>query len=296
MSALKFSNLFVCPVCKIELEQKGNDGEITCFECKACSSVFPVVDKTPDFRFTPAAKDHFETWQHTQVHFEKFIWHYDTKQAKLDDIANAEIYKNIELKGKVLDIGGSQGFLRKYVPVDSEYVCIDPWPDAKNSALKLSKNMEFSAIYPCLKEDYNFMVGFGEGIPFPTGYFDWVHIRSVLDHVFDPMVVIKEASRVINQNGRLLVNLTLTDGPNVRHSTLPNIFYRAYRKLKTEGIGSFARKVFDVIRGVDSDHMHHPSSLEIIKLVREGGFNNIDSKWISDVTGIQGDFLLIATK
>ena len=292
----QLTELLCCPRCKTSLIQKIENNEGTSFECKTCSTIYPIKDGAPDFRITPNNKEQFKAWSGTQIKFEAFIIHYDIKQAKLDDILNNEIYKQIELQGKVLDVGGSQGFLRNHLSINSEYICIDPWPGSKKDALRLSENEGFLTLYPFLKEDYDFIIGLGEALPLSSGSFDWVHIRSVLDHVYDPLVVLIEANRVLVNDGQLLINLTLTDGPKVIISSQPNLFYRAYRKLKTEGTTSFIRKIFDYLHGEDTDHIHHPTSKEVISLVEDAGFKNINSKWISDTTGIEGDFLLTATK
>lgn len=286
-----------CPLCKSEINDVFDDKKTAvAYKCQSCLTIFPVRGGTPDFRFDISRCNNSKLWENTQDNYEKFIWHYDIEQARIDDAANAEIYKRYQLRGRVIDIGGGQGFLRKYLQPECEYLCIDPWPDAQVNAFKLSRREDFSAIYNFLHEEFAFLIGFGEGLPLASDLFDWVHIRSVLDHAFDPVTVLKESMRVLKTNGILLLNLALTDGPKVKDSRLPNIFYRAYNRFKKEGISAVARKIYYLLIGRDSDHISHPTSEQVISMVRDVGFKIVETRWISDVTRIKGDFLLVAIK
>ena len=66
--------------------------------------------------------------------------------------------------------------------------------------------------YPCLIEPCNFLLAQAERLPFKNNSFDWVHMRSVLDHLEDPYVALKEAYRVLEPGGSLLIGLTVSGG------------------------------------------------------------------------------------
>ena len=69
-----------------------------------------------------------------------------------------------------------------------------------------------ASAYPCLKEPLNFVAGVAERLPFQSKMFDYVHMRSVLDHLHDPYIAMKEAWRILKPEGKLLIGLSVTGG------------------------------------------------------------------------------------
>ncbi|MFA5156691.1 MAG: methyltransferase domain-containing protein [Candidatus Omnitrophota bacterium] len=53
----------------------------------------------------------------------------------------------------------------------------------------------------------NVRLGFGEDIPFPNGVFDCVVIVITLCFVKDPERVLKEASRILEKNGKIIIGI-----------------------------------------------------------------------------------------
>lgn len=53
---------------------------------------------------------------------------------------------------------------------------------------------------------------FGENIPFQNNIFDGVVISSVLDHIVDPVVILKEAKRVLNDGGKVFIWSSVQNG------------------------------------------------------------------------------------
>ena len=49
------------------------------------------------------------------------------------------------------------------------------------------------------KNKFNFIVAFAEFLPIKNSVFDFVHMRSMLDHVQVPDLVILEAHRVLKK-------------------------------------------------------------------------------------------------
>jgi len=47
----------------------------------------------------------------------------------------------------------------------------------------------------------------GEHVPFPKNWFDLVLLAGTLDHVLDPVQVLKEAGRVVKPSGRIVVQI-----------------------------------------------------------------------------------------
>jgi ubiquinone/menaquinone biosynthesis C-methylase UbiE len=89
--------------------------------------------------------------------------------------------------------------------------------------------------------------GSGEHTGFEDKFFDIVVCFNVLDHTANPPVVLKEAHRVLHNDGEFLLWL---------HTLLPK--YRFLRPLLNQ---------------FDSPHPHHLTSNEIIQLVTNTGFD-----------------------
>lgn len=85
-----------------------------------------------------------------------------------------------------LDVGS--GILPRpaYMPEDVKFFGLDP----------------FFGEY---KREYDFVQAIGEYIPFPTGTFDCVTFMSTLDHQIEPLASLREARRVIVENGFVFV-------------------------------------------------------------------------------------------
>jgi len=49
--------------------------------------------------------------------------------------------------------------------------------------------------YPCLDQHLNFIAACAEFLPLQSNSFDWVHMRSMLDHVQSPDLALMEAHR-----------------------------------------------------------------------------------------------------
>src|SRR5206468_1199046 len=60
------------------------------------------------------------------------------------------------------------------------------------------------------------LVADGQRLPFPDGAFDFVHVSHVLHHAHDFRAVLREANRVLNPEGRLVLVETCEDSPLMR--------------------------------------------------------------------------------
>ncbi len=70
------------------------------------------------------------------------------------------------------------------------------------------------------------VVDLDDGIPGPDGTYDVVLAGDIIEHVFDPISVIKEASRVVKPGGHLLVTIPNDVSVMVRLKTLFGISYQ----------------------------------------------------------------------
>ena len=159
------------------------------------------------------------TWEEGQREFEKQMrteYMLDNLQIYLDEIESVrEIYTEVfHLSGKILDVGGCQGRLRYYLGSDTtEYTSIDPMPFNLHA---LEDQPNLLKAYPCLTGPLPYPCWFFTGVAedlhlFHNDTFDWIHMRSVVDHFENPMQAFREAYRVCKPGGHLLVGLAIID-------------------------------------------------------------------------------------
>jgi SAM-dependent methyltransferase len=167
------------------------------------------------------------------------------------------------MRGRVLDCGGGAGSVREFLPDELEFVSTDPWlyaPVANSAARKTA--------YSCLNRPFNFVGAMAEFQPFIANSFDWVHMRSMLDHVQVVDLALLEARRVLKPGGRILVGLYVDGGKN--------------------GVVSLERRLKDAIKagleffGIDrwkDHHIWHPTYKNLLKLITDNGFSIEDTYW-----------------
>lgn len=74
-----------------------------------------------------------------------------------------------------------------------EIFCIDPGLEP----LQILKTRKISNMYP--------ICAFGEKLPFPNSYFDGVFNIFVIEHINDPIPLLKEIHRVLKSEGELVI-------------------------------------------------------------------------------------------
>lgn len=173
------------------------------------------------------------------------------------------IYQHYHLQGRILDCGGGVGSVREFLPDDVEFVSTDPWLQAPFSSSPARK-----AAYSCLNRPLNFVAATAEFQPFLAESFDWVHMRSMLDHVQVPDLALLEAKRVLRPGGRVLIGLYVEGGKS--------------------GVVPMAQRIKDSIKvglefvGVDrwkDHHVWHPTFKNLLKLITDNGFAVEDTYW-----------------
>ena len=98
--------------------------------------------------------------------------------------------------------------------------------------------------------------------------FDYVHMRSMLDHVQVPDLALKEANRVLKPKGKLIVGLYVEGGKTGRKSFIR--FLKDMTKETLELIGVNKYKDF---------HVWHPTHKNLLKLITDNGLNIEESYW-----------------
>jgi ubiquinone/menaquinone biosynthesis C-methylase UbiE len=299
-------DILCCPLCKSTINMIGEK-----FVCKDCGTEYPKYNVVGgkhkeyvfDFRIHRPAyciPDIIEKWVDMQEEYKKF----HSKHKSIDDLtvyldevdSVKEIYtKEFNIKGKVLDVGGGQGRLRyflkdKDVPL---YVSIDPY-------LEIFQNLEYQPnllkAYSCLCKPCNFLSGYAENLPFTKNSFDWIHMRSVLDHLYDPYLALKEAYRVLKADGTLLIGLTVRGGQSSlrtnskqgNNTEFISIISKIRRKFRNEGLIGLARaakrsvmreKEKERENNITDDHMFRWAYEDLIDLVYTTGFKVVKEHW-----------------
>jgi methionine biosynthesis protein MetW len=93
-------------------------------------------------------------------------------------------------------------------------------------------------------------------IPFPENHFDVVTALDVIEHVFDPMRLVREIHRVLTPRG-----YTVISTPNIRK----------IQRVLTLVRGRFPRTSYDPV-GYDGGHLHYFTSQDMRALLERQGF------------------------
>jgi len=290
-------NIFCCPLCKGFLEVINQK-----FVCKDCLTEYPSrsfkqgesEERVFDFRIHRpdyCLPSGLAKWSDVQEGYEKRHFE-DSKCDDFDKYLNEidsvkEIYtKQFNIKGKVLDVGGHQGRLRHFLEIDYVplYISVDPFI---NIFQDFESQPNLLRAYPCLLKPCNFLACHAEGLPFLANTFDWVHMRSVLDHFRDPHLALKEAYRVLKPEGTLLIGSVVYGGKSSLKTKDHNNFSqllisRAACKLRIEGVKALAIIMMKriVSKGRYSGrHAFHWSYDDLIDLLNISKFVVVKEHW-----------------
>lgn len=227
-----------------------------------------------DFRLA-VSKFVSKEWGKGQIEFENYNSKYlnsSKEQFERLDNETDEVYKEIPLIGRVLDVGGAYGTACKQAGVDvRDYVVLDPmvcrWADIESNTFK----SHYSSLEGVIR-----IPGFSEALPFNNSIFDTIHMRSCIDHFDNPHRSLLEARRVLKDNGKLVVGISLEGSYKLGSSRFVNLGKSLF---KSSLIGKIYERLFD-------PHMFHPTldSLEtlcksagfqIVKLIYQKGYSNV---------------------
>ena len=173
------------------------------------------------------------------------------------------IYEHFLIRGDVLDVGGLTGTVREFLADDARHVSIDPYIEAPFEIPKAKIEA-----YGCLSRRLNFIGGVAEFLPFACSPFDWVHMRSMLDHVQIQHLALKEVHRVLRPDRLMLIGLSVDGGKSGRMT-----FFDMAKEVVRAGlvlVGMTRYKDF---------HTSHPTYANLLKLIRDNGFTVDHEYW-----------------
>jgi SAM-dependent methyltransferase len=116
-----------------------------------------------------------------------------------------------QCSGKVvIDIGGGRGDLSKYLSTfnASMVYCIEPNPDWIAEAKETCSGCH----------NIEVLRAFGQDLPLPTSSADVVVLHDVMEHVSEPLALLKEARRVLRPGGSALVSFVPWASPYGGHT------------------------------------------------------------------------------
>ena len=118
------------------------------------------------------------------------------------------VCENISRNQKVLDVGCATGYLGEILKnnFDVDVVGVD------NQDFHLDKAKKLNVYSDLIKLDLN---SFGSELDEYTYYFDRIILCDVLEHLIDPMDVLRKLSRFLKVDGKFLIDI-----PNISHSSI----------------------------------------------------------------------------
>lgn len=231
-------------------------------------SHYKTIDEIIDARVFLPNTQGYSDWLKGQDEYEK--WERDGKgyaddlKAYQDEIArDRPIYQHILMSGRILDVGGGAGIVREHLSDEIEFIAIDPFSDCLRSIPSAKQEA-----YSCLSNPLNFIAACAEFLPFRSSSFDWVHMRSMIDHLQVPDLALIEAHRVLKDGGKLVIGLSVVGGKNGRPTPV-----ELAKGLVKDVCGMIG------LNSLADHHMFHPTLANLKKLINDNGFDITDTYW-----------------
>lgn len=236
-------------------------------KCPATQQEFKFVGGVMDARVLLKNTFGFSEWLTGQVEYEKMVrggQGESSIEAHKEGIGYVRpVYEHFNLDGVVLDVGGGACTVREFLPAEAKVVSVDPYI----SCIHEIQPAQIEA-YSCLARPLNFIGAAAEFLPFIHSQFDWVHMRSMLDHVQVPDLALLEANRVLKNDGNLLIGLYVEGGKSGRVTVEQKVKHLIKDGLTYVGIDKW-----------QDHHTWHPTFSNLIKLIEDNGFIVNDVYW-----------------
>ena len=119
------------------------------------------------------------------------------------------VCENIEGNQKVLDVGCATGYLGNILKNNFDNIDI---VGIDNQDFHLDKAKKLNIYSNLIKLDLN---SFESELDKYTSYFDRIVLCDVLEHLYDPIEVLRKLSRFLKWDGKFLIDI-----PNISHSSI----------------------------------------------------------------------------
>jgi ubiquinone/menaquinone biosynthesis C-methylase UbiE len=224
---------------------------------------FPVCENgVPDLRIRFRQTE--DKWLQGQSHYEAYMQSYYAEGEINPEIyskiikSDALIYDKININGRCLDVGGQLGTVRIFMEASQEYCSIDPFL----TVFDLVQDKHHFIESFNLNRTINFIGGFAEFLPFQSLSFDTVHMRSCIDHFFNPEIALLEAFRVLKFEGKLIIGIHVET------------------KSRKNAIKDTVKSILSIITDKFHDHhMYHPTYESLCRMVEKCGFSLTNEFW-----------------
>lgn len=171
-----------------------------------------------------------------------------------DPFANARPEVAVSLlrgRGRLLDVGCWNGGFLERVQRAGRYTEL-VGVDVVDAGVAVARRKGFDARVVDLN---------GEPLPFDAGEFDGVSLLAVLEHVFDPVAMVREIHRVLRPGGELLI-----DVPNA--ASLTNRLRILFGRIP----------ITSTDPGWDGGHLHYFTKHALDGLLRREGFEVLERR------------------
>ncbi len=171
--------MILCPVCKVKSYLIWRERQYRVYRCKNCKVAFlyPLPEDT-SFIYNDA---YFKNW---------YIKYHSERKNYIKKLFSI-IERDIELKGKLLDVGCGTGIL---LEVAKEKGCEVYGQDISPFAVTHCRNKGFDVYDKPLPE-----------LNLPENSFDIITMFDVIAHFKDPVSYIKTVAKILKQGGYLII-------------------------------------------------------------------------------------------
>ncbi len=188
-----------CPICKSRDEKQFlckvnlvNQTEHDLIECSHCGVIY----------FNPMPTD-----EQLQRFYSPDYFNFNHYQDEAKGAQCAKRLMSIGERGKFLDIGCALGY----------FICGIKWhSDWEVYGIEHSKE---AVRFACQKLRLDVKQGELQDVGFPDQFFDYIHMNNVLEHLRNPVGLLKEVRRIIKNDGRLFLSVPngYNDSRNLIH-------------------------------------------------------------------------------
>lgn len=230
--------MFICPVCKNELDTKIKKNQT---RCKNCRAIFPIENEIYDLYPINNPLEPKNT--NLKKLYESAGRKASRSNKNYKEVKRKETTVDLVEGTSVLEIGCAEGWMSKELAHKVEnLICAD----RSMNYLRRAKQQVESATFVRLDVHY---------LPFKNNYFDCVILTEVLEHTVSPFLTLEEIHRVLKPSGYLVIST-----PNLM--TPIRFFQHLFKKI-------------DLNKANKDGHLNFYDTISLIELLKKSGFKSI---------------------